>query len=266
MSSYIRDLHLFADGNEIAQGCHLFLQARDTLSLRPALHHLTVHDLSDSFAALLAGSRNLEIRSGHSILAFGETAEFLTRSVSGKRITDLVFSPGLSLWQASVSLSVAAGMRISETMRAILSAAVYPESASSSGTASGSSPSYPLATFAAQNAALSRPQSFFGRACDALTLLAETVGADIFLSSAGVSVSGRAPRAPSVRIPESGLLSEPLRTGTRILLSSDMLSWPLGAFAQYTWKGSTVTGRLVSRLLQADNRDGPWKSEWELEV
>ena len=109
-------------------------------------------------------------------------------------------------------------------------------------------------------------QSFFGRACDALTLLAETADADAFLSPAGVAVSGRAARGPNVILSESDLLTEPLRTGNRIILSSAMLTWPLGSFLQYTWHGNTVTGRLVSRLLQADNRDGPWKSELELEI
>ena len=127
-------------------------------------------------------------------------------------------------------------------------------------------PAVSLSSFAAEDRALSRPQSFFGRVCDALTLLAETADADAFLSSAGVAVSGRAARDSTVNLSESDLLTEPLRTGDRVLLSSAMLSWPLGSFLQYTWRGNTISGRLVSRLLQADNRDGPWKSELELEL
>lgn len=251
MDFLFRDLHLFADGNEIAQGCRLCLTAEETLSLRPALQRLEILDLSDSSAALLSGARGLEIRNGDSILAFGTPSEILTRAVSGKHLTSAIFSSGLSLWESSVSLSLAAGLKVSDTIRKLLEA---------------SGCGVPLAAFAAEDAAFFRPQAFFGRTCDALELLARRVEADAFLSSAGVCVSGRDARDPALILPESALAAPPVLSGSRLILTTTMLGWPLGSFVRAEWQGTAWTGRLVSRLIQADNRDGPWRSELELEV
>lgn len=249
MPPFIRDLHLFADGREIAAGCPLRLEARESLTLRPALHHLEIRDLPPSPEALLARAKRVELRSGPSVLAFGEPLDCLTRTVAGRRITSLVFSPGLSLWTASLSLSLAAGMKVSDSLRAVLAAC---------------GAGVPLAAFAAEDRTLPRPQAFFGRACDALTTLAETADADVFLSPAGVCVSGRSPRDPVLILPEAALLCDPIPAGNRLIFSTSLLGWPLGAFVRISRGGRAWTGRLVSRLLQADNRDGPWRSELEM--
>jgi len=251
MSDFKRDLRLFADGMEIAQGCRLTLTAGSALTLRPALHHLAVYDLSESSAALLSGVHRIEIRSGSSVIASGELSDELTRVSSGKRIIDLVFSPGLSLWQSSVSLSVPGGTRVSDTIRSLLSA---------------SASSLSLAAFAAEDRPMARPQTFFGRTCDALALLADTAEADIWVSSAGACVSGRSFDNPSYVLTDSDLLSAPVLTGNRLLVTTAMMGWLIGSFARVEWQGSAWKGRIVSSLIQADNKDGPWKSELEFEI
>ena len=251
MPDFSRDLRLFADGAELAHGCRMTLTAGSALSLRPALHHLAVRDLSDSSAAFLSGAQRIEIRSGPSVIASGELSEALTHISGGKRITELVFSPGLSLWQSSVSLSMPGGTRVSDTIRSLLSAS-----------ASGLS----LAAFAAEDRILPQPQAFFGRTCDALALLAETAEADIWVSSAGVCVSGRSSGNPSFALPDSVLLSAPILTGSRLLVTTTMMGWLIGSFVRVEWQGNAWEGRIVSSLIQADNKDGPWKSELELEV
>ena len=281
-----RDLRLFADDRELARGCALSLSAREETTLRPALHSLEIRDLSDSDAGLLAGCRRAEVRSGDSILAFGAPAELLTRTVQGRRITSLVFSPGLDLWETCVSLSVSAGMKVSDTIRTVLSAAgrnlasafsrnsVLNALSDSSlnpvqNALSDSSLNFSLAAYTAPDPPLARPQAFFGRACDALTLLAETAGGYAFLSPAGLcvtavpeSISDSSARS----LPSSALLSAPIRTGNRLLLSTTMTGWPLGGLLTVSWQGISRTGLVVSRFIQADNRDGPWKSELELEL
>ena len=251
MPDFSRDLRLFADGTELAHGCRMTLTAGSALSLRPALHHLAVRDLSDSSAAFLSGVQRIEICSGLSVIASGELSEALTHISGGKRITELVFSPGLSLWQSSVSLSVPGGTRVSDTIRSLLSAS-----------ASGLS----LAAFVAEDRPIARPQAFFGRTCDALALLADTAEADIWVSSAGVCVSGRSFDNPSYVLTDSDLLSAPVLTGNRLLVTTAMMGWLIGSFVRVEWQGNAWEGRIVSSLIQADNKDGPWKSELELEV
>jgi len=251
-----RDLHLFAADAEIARGCRMMLIAHETLTLHPALHQLEILDLSDSSVSLLTGTNRIEVRSGNSVLAFGEMVDTVTQSISGKRQTSLIFSPGLSLWLSSVSLSVAAGMKISDTIRALLAEAGEDGA------------TFSLAAYTAEDMILSRPQAFFGRTCDALAMLAEMAGADAFLSPAGVCVSApkTESKASAFEVPESALLSAPIQTEDRLLAVTEMIGWPLGENLTITWQGVSRTGRLVSRLIQADTGDGPWKSELELEL
>lgn len=251
MTAGYRNLRLFADGHEIAQGCRMTLTAHSGVDILPTLHRLRILDLSESSAVMLSGARQIEVRSGNSVLAFGRLVEALTHTFGGERITELVFSPDFPLWQASVSLTVPAGMRASEAALRLLIA-------SESG--------IPLAAYAAMDYSLSRPQAFFGRACAALSLLAETVNADAFVSPSGLCISDRYPRDPGIFLSKRDLLSYPLQTGCRLLLTTTMTGWQIGAFARVEWEGRSWTGRIVSSFLQADNVSGPWKAELELNL
>lgn len=251
MPDFSRDLEIIADGNEIARGCRLRLTAETTLGLRPPLHRLEIHDLSESSAALLSGGRWLEVICGINALSVGEITEVFTRSENGQRLTTVIFSPGLSLWGSAVSLAVPAGLKVSDVLRRLLEA---------SGTG------MPLAAFAADDVCLSRPQAFFGRTCDALTLLAETADADVFFGTAGVCVSGRRPREAMYILTNRDLLSEPVLTGNRMIISTAMTGWTPGIWIEVIRQGSSRTGRIRACLVQADNREGPWKTELELEL
>ena len=84
--------------------------------------------------------------------------------------------------------------------------------------------------------------------------------------SAGVCVSGRQAQDPQAVLPEKDLLSEPVRTGSRLIVNTAMMGWLPGMIIQVKWKGTAQTGRIVSAMIQADNVSGPWKSELELEL
>ena len=255
MSEINRDLHLFADGREIAQSCRMRLTARENLSLTPQLFQLEIENLSGSSAAFLSAARSLEVRSEGSVLAAGEPVSVCPRRQSGKRILSVSFSPGISLWEASVSLSLAAGMRVSDSVRAVLSAAVYPP---------GAARRVPLAAFTAEDAVLTRPQAFFGRACDALRVLAGTVRAKSFLAPSGLCVIDPRPQTPALILPESSLLSEPVELRDRVLLTTAAAGWPLGSCLRLEHAGRAYQGLPVSRLLRLDNVSGPWLSQLEV--
>ena len=248
-----RDLRLLADGVEIAQGCRMSLLSRSHLGLHPALRLLSIFQLSDASVALLSSAQHVEVYSGESLLSFGEIIDVYTRSLSGQRITSLTFSPGFSLWQASVSLSLRAGMKASDTFRALLAA-------------SGASVS--LVSFGAEDVVFSRPQAFFGRAFQSLDGLAEACGGDAFLSSAGVCVVSRVPTAANAWevIPPQDLLAPPQPAGDRLILTLPLRDWFPGSLLQVSFQGQTWQGRVLSSLLQADNASGPWKAEVELSL
>ena len=243
---FFRFLTVLANGTEIASGCHLRLTGSDSLSLRPGFFLLQAWDLSPSSAAVLAVARRIEVRSGHSTLAAGKVVDVHTHTMQGKWITEVGFSPGLDLWEASVSLSLAAGFQLSDTVREILKA---------SGTG------IQLVGFSGNEFAFSRGQVFFGRASDALEELAAAADAFAWLSPAGLVISGKGDRNVILSLSKENLLSAPTAVNGRMILSTSMVGWPSGAYARYSWHGSTGTGRILSRSIDADNYDGPWKSE-----
>ena len=250
MNPIQRELLLFADGRELGQGCRMMLQSRENLTLTMSLFLLDILDLSDSSEARLSSAKSVEVRSFGSVLGSGKILNVSTCRAKDRRITTVVFSPVLSLWKKTVSLSLPEGMLISDAMREILKAGKTRVS---------------LAAFHAEDRRMSRPQSFFGRVSDVLSDLAAAAGADVFLTPAGLCVRDRRPVRPTLTIPRSALLSAPEQTEDLVILNTSVMGWPLGAWVQYVWEGTVRTGRLVSRLIDADNVTGPWKAELELE-
>ena len=252
----------------------------ESMSLLPALYSLEIENLSEASEALLSAASIVEIHSGStdgsssksysinssrgvperasaslsghadsSILASGSVLSVFPRIQSGRRILSVSFSPGWPLWQSAVSLSLTGGMRVSDTIRAILAA---------SGTG------VRLSAFLAEDRSLSRPQSFFGRACDALRLLAESVRARICLTPAGLCVVDPSLQSPTLFLPEDALRSDPVFLPGRCILSTDAVGWPLGTCLQFKWKGNSYKGLLSARMLNLDNGEGPWQSQLEV--
>lgn len=88
----------------------------------PLPYTLRLLNLPDSGTGLLYAARNLSVLRDGSLLAWGRVSAVLRRTVPEGTLTEVVFSPGLSLWEAPVSLSVEAGVSVSETLRRILAA------------------------------------------------------------------------------------------------------------------------------------------------
>jgi len=244
-----RDLHLFADDTEIGQGCRMRLALREEFSLMPQLFHLEIENLSESSAEMLANCREMAVRSNGSVLATGDSIFCCPRWIDGRKIVSVSFSYGFRLWKASVSISLAAGMRISDTIREVLKA---------SGTG------IEMAGYTAKDFALTRPQAFFGRACEALERLADSVDGRVGLTPAGVCVIGTEEVTPTVVMPEEELLSEPIFLKDRVILKTGIVGWPLGTCVRFRWNGADYQGVMMSRMLDLDNAGGSWESQIEV--
>ena len=244
-----RDLHLFADDTEIGQGCRMRLALREEFSLMPQLFHLEIENLSESSAEKLANCREMAVRSNGSVLAMGDSIFCCPRWIDGRKVLAVSFSYGFRLWKASVSLSLAAGMKISDTIREVLQA---------SGTG------IPMAGYTARDFALTWPQAFFGRACETLERLADSVDGRIGLTPAGVCVIGTGEQTPTVVMPEDRLLSEPIFLKDRVILKTGIVGWPLGTGVRFRWKGADYQGVMMSRMLDLDNAGGSWESQLEV--
>jgi len=244
-----RDLHLFADDTEIGQGCRMKVNIREEFSLMPQLFTMEIENLSEGSAELLSNCREMTVRSNGSVLAAGDSIFCYPRWIDGRKVVCVSFSYGFRLWKASVSLSLAAGMRISDTIREVLKA---------SGTG------IQLAGYTARDLALTRPQAFYGRACEALVMLADSVDAKAGLTPAGVCVIGMGEQTPTVVMPEEELLSEPIFLKDRVILKTGIVGWPLGTGVKFAWKGNIRKGIIVSRMMDLDNADGAWESQVEV--
>ena len=249
MSNILRDLHLFADDTEIGYGCRMKINIREEFSLMPQLFTMEIENLSESSAEKLANCREMAVRSNGSVLAVGDSIFCCPRWIDGRKVLAVSFSYGFRLWKAAVSLSLAAGMKISDTIREVLKA---------SGTG------IQMAGYTARDFALTRPQAFFGRACETLERLADSVDGWAGLTPAGVCVIGTEKVTPTVVMPEEELLSEPIFLKDRVILKTGIVGWPLGTCVKFVWKGNTWNGVIVSRMMDLDNADGPWESQLEV--
>ena len=123
MSEPIRSLTVRADGEVIGAGCRARLRAPLALTLLPLPCRLDVWNLSAEGFARLRRARSLTVACGDRLLAWGAPAEAVRGpDREGGALSTVLFSPGLPLWEARISLSVPAGVTASETLRALLAA------------------------------------------------------------------------------------------------------------------------------------------------
>ncbi len=247
---YIREMSLYADGVQVGDGCRMSLLGETWLDLRPGNFCVTLHNPGPSPAALLASCREVEVRSGNSILARGERGGTSTLHAGSEIITNVYFSPGKSLWETACSISLAAGLKVSDAVKAILRD-------------SGSGIS--LAGYTAEDPVFRRPQSFFGRITDAVEMLAETAKGRAFLSPAGLVIYGDKSRETALEIGEGDILEAPDWFGEGTIVKTRLTGWPEGVRIRYTWKGRTGEGRLVRRMIEADTYTNKWVSTLILE-
>ena len=247
-----RTLVIFADGESLGEYAHAYLSGREAAGLYPLPYTLRLWNLADDRYLLLSRAKALSVEHAGSVLASGDVADvfrFLTEKGS---VTDVCFSPGLKLWEASVSLSVEAARTVSETVREIVAA---------SGTG------IPLLTFTGPDPVLVRGQAFLGRAAECVSLALSAAGARGYLVPAGLCVLPHEDPPASVVIPEEDLQAAPeFPSGDLAVLRLKVAGWPVGKKTEARWQGRTLTGIIAERLVEADSQSGPWYTEILLEM
>ena len=117
-----RALSVFADGKALVGFRRVYLSGRDALGLYPMPFTLRLWNLADSDYHALRAAKHLSVRHEDSVLASGRVSDVYLRIVPDGKITEVDFAAGLGLWETPVSLSVEAGVSVSDTVRRILSA------------------------------------------------------------------------------------------------------------------------------------------------
>ena len=235
-----RVLTVSVDEEVIGDGCRLHLRARSSMSLCPPLCFLTLRNISDAAFARLQNGKTISVSTGISLLAFGEITDAIQRQTDEDSLTVVSFAPGLSLWEAAVSLSVPAGLSVSNTIRQILAA-----------TGTGCS----LISYTGEDPVFSRGQTFHGRAADAITSVLSAAGLSdaAYWTPAGLCVRGNSSDPVTI----SDLTDFPQQTSSGIILPVPPAGWSVGQAVRY----ENITGLIREICVDADNTVGPWKME-----
>ena len=246
-----RALSVLADGTALTGFRRACLTGRDALGLYPMPFTLRLWNLAESDYLALRAAKSLSVRHEDSVLASGKVSDVYLRIVPEGKITEVVFAAGLGLWETPVSLSVEAGVSVSDTVRRILSA---------SGTG------IPLLSFPGDDPVRSRAQAFYGRASECVEEALSAAGARGYLTESGLCIVPAEGLPVSMELSSADLLSDPVSVGSgQLLLRTRITGWPLGKTVRVKWKDGSREGLVLERSVEADNLEGKWESEMLIE-
>ena len=249
--NFFRSLTVFADGEQVTGFYYAHLTGREALGLLPFPYTLRILNLSDNGVGQLYAAKELTVLRDNSLLAYGRVSAVFRRNVPEGVITEAVFSPGLALWEAPVSLSVEAGVSVSETLRRILAA---------SGTG------IPLLAFPGEDPVRNRGQAFYGRAAECVNEALSAVSARACLSPAGVRVIPRSGLPVSLYLSDRDLIDVPSFTDGQMILRTAVTGWPIGEKVSVKWKDGSAEGLVVERRVEADTMNGRWETVLVIEI
>ena len=246
-----RSLTVLADGEQVTGFCYAHLTGREALELLPLPYTLRLLNLPDSGTGQLYAAKEVTVLRDNSLLAYGRISAVFRQNVPEGALTELVFSPGLALWEAPVSLSVEAGVSVSETLRRILAV---------SGTG------IPLLSFPGMDPVRSRGQAFYGRAAECVNEVLSAVPARACLSPAGLRVIPREGLPVSLYLSERDLIDVPSFTDGQMILRTTVTGWPVGEKASVKWKNGSAEGLVTERRVEADTMKGRWETVLVIEI
>ena len=252
MPDLSRALSVFVDGESMENIHRIQLTGTDSVGLYPMPFTLRLWNLSDADYYLLIAAKEISVLHEDSVLAAGTVTDVCRYAVPEGTVTEVVFSAGILLWEAPVSLSVEAGVSVSETVRRILSA---------SGTGIS------LLSFPGEDPVRTRGQAFIGRAAECVEEALSAAGACSCLTPAGLCVIPSSGLPVSMELTEEDLIDPPSRAGKNLLLlRTRPVGWPLGKMVTANWEGETWTGLVTERSIDADNMEGRWQAELLVQI
>ena len=252
MEELNRTLEVFADGERVVGYGRAWLSGREELNLFPAPFMLRLWNLEESDYLLLSRAREVSVSHEGSVLAAGRIADVFRRTAPEGTVTCVCFSPGLPLWEAAVSLSVEAGVSVSETIQGILEA---------SGTG------IRLLGWTGENPVFSRGQAFLGRASECIEEALGAASARACLTPSGLCVVPEEGLPVSLALTEADLIDAPaFPSGRLMVLRTKAVGWAAGKSVSVSWKGIRAEGLMVSRAVEADTGSGPWQGEMIVEM
>jgi len=248
-----RRLSVLADNAPFAPDCRFRLSGTMRTGLFPSLFLLECRNLSDMDVFRLRNTKELSVLREDSCLASGRVSDVFCRTVPEGTVTAVAFSLGLDLWETSVSLSVPAGVSVSETVRRILAA---------SGTG------IQLLSFPGLDPVFSRGQAFFGRAAECIVSALSAAPARCYLVPAGLCVLPAEPLPAVLHLSGKDLTDRPTLAdgGKKLILSTSVTGFQPGEEMTLAYGGKTYAGLILERMTEADTALGPWNTQLLVEL
>ncbi len=248
-----RKLTVLADGTAFAGECRFHLSGKTEIGLFPSLFLLQCWNLSDADVFRLRNTKELSVYRDDSCLAFGKVSDVFRETVTEGTITTVAFSLGLDLWEAQVSVSVPAGVTISETVRLLLDA---------SGTG------IQLLSFPGEDPVFSRGQAFCGRAADCIAMALTAAGAKGYLVPAGLCIVPAEPLEPTLHLTKTDLTDAPMIAagGKKMILSTSVTGFQPGEEMTLEADGEHWQGLILERMVEADTAYGEWKTQLVIQL
>ena len=253
-----RTLTILADGVPVTGYAPAKIIGTERLGLYPSLFMLDLWNLSEDDYLALSRCKVVTVMHRKSILVSGcvsdvfrdrhlirPSGNFPTRGrLDGSMITHVAISPGLNLWEAPVSLSVEAGVTVSETVRRLLQA---------SGTG------IQLLSFPDVDPVMSRGQVLFGRAAECIEEAISRIGASCCLVPSGLCVIPKNGLPIIMVLTEEDLTDVPsFNCGGDMVLRTRPAGWTLGKGVKVIYGRTVTKGLITERMLNLDTGEGPW--------
>ncbi len=248
-----RSFEFMADDQPFSFSGRVHLSGKDDLSLYPSLFLVEFWNLPEEYFLLLTRARMLSVSNVGACLVSGQISDTFRRLTPEGTITSVAVSAGLDLWEAEVSLTVEAGVPVSEAVRRILA---------DSGTGVGL-----LSTPSSDPVAI-RSGSFFGRAAECVSVALSAARCRAVLTPSGIQAVPENEFQVSFHITKQDLLEVPSFVGgvahgapSRMILVANLAGWRPGQTVEVSCGNIHAVGIVLERSIEADTASGAWKSE-----
>lgn len=244
MTDALRSLSVFADDREIAVDRRIRLRGKSTMTCLPDPWTVDVYGLSDEDAAFLRRCAIVRVLgAGDSLLCSGAPADILDLHAQGRDVTQILILEGEALWRSTVSLSLAAGTGVEQTIRALLARCSSPA---------------PLAACPQLTAVLPRGQAFFGRTVDALNELARAADSRGWVWHDAFWLTRIGEGVPRATIREEDILREPETMTGALICATRMVGLQTGQLVRLQTDTHSGVFRLAAQTIDADSHSGAW--------
>ena len=242
-----RTLTILTDGVPVTGDARAKLIGTERLGLYPSLFILDLWNLSEDDYLLLSRCKVVTVMHRKSILVSGVLSDAFRQRTKKGTEAHIAISPGLNLWEVPLSLTVEAGVTVSETVLRLLQA---------SGTG------IQLLSFPGEDPVLSRGQAFFGRAAECIEEAISKIGARCCLVPSGLCVIPKNGLPIIMVLTEEDLTDVPsFNCGGEMVLRTRPAGWTLGKGIKVIYGGTVTKGLITERMLNLDTGEGPWRVE-----